>query len=136
MTTSQRSMLTCFLSLVLVFGLTACEQDGPAEKAGAEIDQAAERLDERADDARDSLEGRFERAGDFLGEASITGQIKAQIMLDSSIEVSQLNIDTTNGVVKLSGTVDSQQSIDRIQAIVTGIDGVISVENNLAIRAD
>ena len=132
---SSRTILgIASLSLIFTLGLTACEQDGTAEKAGQKIDRAAENMGEKMNEARDSFDRRAERTGDYLGEASITGKIRAGILSDSSIKVSQLNIDTTNGAVKLSGTVDSQQSIDRITAIAHDVDGVKSVTSDLTVK--
>jgi len=40
-------------------------------------------------------------------------------------------VTTTNGVVKLSGTVDSQESIDRATEIARSLKDVKSVDNAL-----
>lgn len=134
MNSSQTILGLASLSLIFTLGLTACEQDGTAEKAGQKIDRAAENMGEKMDEARDSLDRRVERTGNYLGEATITGKIRAEILRDSSIKVFQLNIDTTNGMVKLSGAVDSQQSIDRIKDIARGVEGVKSVDSNLTVK--
>lgn len=39
------------LFIVAVLGLTACEQQGPAEEAGEQIDEAAEEVADEIDDA-------------------------------------------------------------------------------------
>ncbi len=134
MNSSQTIFGLASLSLILTLGLTACEQEGTAEKAGQEIDRAAEKIGEKMDEARDSLDRRAERTGNYLGEATITGKIRAEILRDPSIKIFQFNIDTTNGAVKLSGVVDSQQSIDRIQKIARGVDGVKSVDSDLTVK--
>ncbi|OHB29931.1 MAG: hypothetical protein A2X84_01800 [Desulfuromonadaceae bacterium GWC2_58_13] len=49
-----------FLSLVLAIGLTsllaACEKEGPAEKAGQQIDQAVDEVKEEAAQIKESGE--------------------------------------------------------------------------------
>jgi hyperosmotically inducible protein len=57
--------------------------------------------------------------------------VKAEILSDPLLKVSQINVTTTNGVVKLSGTVDSQQGIDRATEIALSVKDVKSVENSL-----
>tara|TARA_R100001039_G_C1851798_1_gene112435 strand:+ start:3618 stop:3761 length:144 start_codon:yes stop_codon:yes gene_type:complete len=37
--------------IIAVLGLTACEQQGPAEEAGEQIDEAAEEVADEIDDA-------------------------------------------------------------------------------------
>lgn len=39
------------LFIVAVLGLAACEQQGPAERAGENIDEAAEEIGDEIDDA-------------------------------------------------------------------------------------
>jgi hyperosmotically inducible periplasmic protein len=45
-----------------------------------------------------------------MDDAAITAKIKAEILSDPLLKISQINVTTVNGVVKLSGLVDSQQS--------------------------
>jgi len=40
--------------------LTACKQEGPAEKAGKALDQAADDAKESAEEAKKAVEGAFE----------------------------------------------------------------------------
>jgi hyperosmotically inducible protein len=48
--------------------------------------------------------------------------MKAEILSDPPLKESQISVATTNGVVKLSGTVDSQQSIDRAMEIARSVN--------------
>ena len=41
-------------------GLTACEKKGPAERAGASIDKAAENVGEKMEDAGDKIKDAVE----------------------------------------------------------------------------
>lgn len=41
------------LFIVAVLGLAACEQDGPLENAGEQVDEAAEEVADEIDDATD-----------------------------------------------------------------------------------
>jgi predicted small lipoprotein YifL len=63
----MKTILTTGLLILCLGGLSACEQDGPLERAGEEIDEAAEdirtdgqtignRLDDAVDDVRDGAE--------------------------------------------------------------------------------
>ncbi len=51
-------------AMVLVFGLTACEPEGDAERAGERIDDAAEKAAEALEP-----EGPAERAGEKMDQA-------------------------------------------------------------------
>jgi len=51
--------------MVLAFGLSACEPEGDAERAGERVDDAAEKAGETLDP-----EGPAERAGEKVDEAT------------------------------------------------------------------
>ena len=117
-----------------MLGLAGCQQKGTAEKAGQKIDQAAEEAGTKMGEAKESLGKKAERTGEYMDDAAITAKIKAEILSDPLLKVSQINVITTKGVVKLSGVVNSQQSIDRSQEIARNLKEVKSVESELAVK--
>ncbi len=60
LTVTGRSKLLGALIIGVLFAATGCEQQGPAEEAGENIDEAvedtAEELEEAADDVRDETD--------------------------------------------------------------------------------
>jgi len=129
---SDLALVTVVLSAVL--GLAACQQEGTAEKAGQKIDQAVENAGKKLEGAKESLGDKAEKSGEYMDDSAITAKIKAEIMSDPLLKVSQISVTTTNGVVRLSGIVDSQQSIDRALEIARSNQNAKSVENNLAVK--
>ena len=119
--------------LLFVFGLAGCNQEGTAEKAGKKIDQAAESAGKKVEKAGEAVVEKVEKTGEYMEDSAITAKIKAEILSDPLLKVSQINVSTTNGVVKLSGKVDSQQSIDRAVEIARSVKDVKSVENGLVL---
>jgi hyperosmotically inducible protein len=69
-----------------------------------------------------------------MEDAAITAKIKAEILAESALKVFQIDVTTTNGVVTLSGTVDSQLSRERASEVARNNQGVTSVENNLVVK--
>jgi hyperosmotically inducible periplasmic protein len=127
-----KSLLIVLFSAVL--GLAGCEREGTAEKAGQKIDQAVERAGEKLEGTRESLDEKADRTGDYMDDSAITAKIKAEIVSDPLLKVTQISVTTTNGVVMLSGVVDSQRSIDRVMEIVRSNPKVKSVENGLVLK--
>lgn len=133
------------VSLAAVLGLSACKQEGPAEKAGQKVDQTVEQSSKKIDQATeqagkeikkagDTLSDKSKKAGDALDDAALTANIKVEIANDPLLKVSQISVTTSNGAVRLSGVVDSQQSVDRALAIARAIKNVQSVENALVVK--
>jgi hyperosmotically inducible protein len=127
---SYRGFFIVFF-LAFVLGLTGCQQEGTAEKAGQKIDQAAESAGKKIEKAGEAVVEKAEKAGEYMDDSAITAKIKAEILSDPLLKVSQISVITTNGVVRLSGTIDSQQSIDRAMEIARSVKNVKSVENEL-----
>lgn len=56
------------LAIALSFASVACQEEGPAEKAGQAIDDAAESVQENVEELTGD-EGAFEKAGEATDEA-------------------------------------------------------------------
>lgn len=117
-----------------VLGLTGCKQDGPAEKAGQKIDQAVEQTGKKIDQATDQAGKKIEKAVETMDDAAITARVKTEIAADPVLKTSQISVTTKNGVVRLSGVVDSNQSIDRALEITRGVKNVQATENGLVVK--
>lgn len=144
----QRTILShsVFVALLLsaFISLTGCKEEGPAEEAGRRTDEAAERTNERLEEMteqrQEAIEEREESMGSesgsveqYLDDSAITAKVKAEMVADPILSATKIDVITEKGVVKLSGVVDSQQSVDRALEITRGIKGVQSVENNLVV---
>jgi hyperosmotically inducible protein len=112
------------ISLLLVFGLAACDKPGPAEIAGRQIDQTANK-------AVDNLSVQDAKAGVAIDDAAITAKVKAAIFVEPGLRTLQIKVDTVKGVVTLTGSVDSQKSSNRAKALASAVAGVKKVKNKL-----
>ena len=127
---SHRVFFIVFL-MAFVLGMAGCQQEGTAEKAGQKVDQTAEKAGQKIGEAKEAGVEKAAKVEEYMDDSAITAKIKAEILSDALLKVSQINVTTTNGVVSLSGTVDSQQSIDRALEIARSVKDVKSVENGL-----
>lgn len=79
------------------------------------------------------FEGR-QTAGQYVDDASITARVKEAFVADPQVKVFQIHVETMNGVVQLSGFVDSQASERRAVEIAQRQRGVKSVRDDIIIR--
>jgi osmotically-inducible protein OsmY len=77
---------------------------------------------------------KSETAGQYVDDSVITTKVKTAIFSDGSLKTLQINVKTYQGVVQLSGFVDSAQSITRAGDIARGVANVGSVKNDLIIK--
>jgi len=75
-------------------------------------------------------------APEQMDSAWITTKIQAKYFADPSVNGRDINVTTTNGVVTLSGRVDSDQAKQQAVAIARGTDGVARVDDRLAVQPD
>ena len=69
------------------------------------------------------------------GNAWITTKVKAALMANQDVSGLAISVATTDGVVSLSGELDTQAEIDRAVAVASGIEGVLRVDaSGLTVR--
>lgn len=74
-----------------------------------------------------------ETIGEKIDDASITAQVKSSLMSHRSTSALKTKVQTTDGVVTLSGIAKNNAEKSLATKLVTDIDGVISVINNMTI---
>ena len=67
-------------------------------------------------------------------DATLTGKVKASIASDSRLSTAPVNVETKDGVVTLTGTVNSAADKSRAEQLARSVEGVKSVTNNLTAR--
>jgi osmotically-inducible protein OsmY len=72
--------------------------------------------------------------GEYIDDTVITTKVKAAILNEPTLKVSEINVETFKGVVQLSGFVSSQGDINRAVAITRDIAGVQSVRNDMRVK--
>ncbi|WP_206862235.1 BON domain-containing protein [Lysobacter changpingensis] len=81
--------------------------------------------------AQDRGQTEVEEEGDSaqpVNDTWITTKVKADLMATSDVPGTTIDVDTTNGVVKLSGSVDTKAQHDKAIAVAKNIKGVKSVD--------
>ncbi|EPD6702063.1 molecular chaperone OsmY [Cronobacter dublinensis] len=71
----------------------------------------------------------------YAGDAATTSEIKAKLLADDIVPSRNVKVETTDGVVQLSGTVESEKQSQRAESIAKAVDGVKSVKNDLKVKS-
>ncbi len=75
-----------------------------------------------------------ESTGEYIDDSVITAEVKDVIFDEPSLKVFQISVETYQGTVALTGSVDSQQSIDKVGEIVRNVKGVKAIKNSLIVK--
>lgn len=72
--------------------------------------------------------------GEYIDDTVITTKVKAAILEDKELKVTEINVETFKGVVQMSGFVSSQGDINRAATIARSVEGVKSVKNDMRVK--
>ncbi len=122
------------ISMLLAVGLIACGKPGPAETAGQKIDETADKAGAKIDEAVDKLGEQGDKASVAINDAEITTKVKGAIFAEPGLKTLQISVDTIQGVVTLTGSVDNQQNSDRARGLAIAVAGVKDVDNRLMLK--
>jgi osmotically-inducible protein OsmY len=77
---------------------------------------------------------KHESTGQYVDDSVITTKVKSAIFSEESLKTLQINVKTYNGVVQLSGFVDSTQSVTKAGEIARRVANVGTVQNDLIVK--
>lgn len=78
--------------------------------------------------------GKQQTVGEYIDDSVVTTRVKAAILDDPILRVTEISVETFDGVVQLSGFVSSQADIDRAVKLTRGVGGVQSVKNDMLVK--
>lgn len=69
----------------------------------------------------------------LAGDALITGKVKAVLLADDVVAGTEVGVETDNGVVHLSGEVESAEQAEQAALLAGQVEGVSTVKNDLKV---
>lgn len=74
--------------------------------------------------------------GEVIDDAAITSSVKAKFAADPEVKAHEIDVDTVDGVVTLSGNIDDNATRDEAIQLARNTDGVRGVTDNLSIKSE
>jgi hyperosmotically inducible periplasmic protein len=96
---------------------------------------AAERAKDATADISQKTAAAAKEAKEALSDGALTAKIKAKMALDDTVKALDLNVDTSNGVVTVSGKVRSGAERDRALQLARETNGVRQVVDRVAVAS-
>lgn len=124
----RKYLLTVFAVVSLAsagLALSAChkKQESPGQQIGNGAKQMGQGIKHAASNA-----------GKVISDSAITTKIKSKLAANQGLSSFDIHVETTNGVVTLTGTVDNASARELAGKIASGTDGVKSVDNNVEVK--
>ncbi|MCI5063592.1 BON domain-containing protein [Algiphilus sp.] len=82
---------------------------------------------------KQSVEGAAERAADFLSDTALTARVKTALTTESALSPFSVGVESTRGVVTLTGDVASRAERRLAERVAADVEGVIAVHNALRV---
>lgn len=86
--------------------------------------------------AKDTSATQKSEAGQYVTDAAITAKVKTALIAEKNLKSLDVNVETQNGVVQLSGFVVSSAQVDQAEDIAKRVKGVKEVKNDLRLKTD
>jgi|SRR3990170_1919351 len=71
--------------------------------------------------------------GENIDDSYITGAVKTQLASDKLVSLTRVEVETNNGVVYLTGQVETAEQRSHIGSLASQVSGVKRVVNNLQV---
>ena len=88
------------------------------------------------DDEGGGAERAASNAGRAVDDTVITAKVKSALVADPTTKAHQIEVETFQGTVQLSGFVEDDEARDRAGQVARDIEGVKAVKNSLQVRSD
>ena len=106
----MKSSMRLFLAAAAALGIAAC----------ASTDRTSE---------------KSETVGKYVDDATVTAKVKTAIASDVGVRAaSNVNVETSDGTVQLSGFADSQDQASRAADAARKVGGVRTVKNDVRVK--
>jgi hyperosmotically inducible periplasmic protein len=123
--------LTVIAALVAALGLTACEQRNRAD-SGATPPTA---LTAPAPAPSQSMAATSDKVAMTVDDTALTAKVKAALLAEPGLKSLQINVETKNAAVTLSGAVDSDASREKAKQVASSISGVSNVVDQMTVKS-
>lgn len=72
--------------------------------------------------------------GEYIDDAAITTKVKSALIADKEVSAFPVSVETTKGVVHLTGTAGTRTEADKAATIARGVAGVKAVVNKIQVK--
>lgn len=128
------SIAAIALASSVVLLATGCDRKPAEQPAGQAMDNAVASAQTEAGELGDTLERKADQAGQAIDDATITATIKGKYLADDTLKGLAISVDTEQGMVTLSGSVQSDSAREVATQIAQSTEGVVNVDNQLTVQ--
>ena len=135
----RRFLFGLLLGLLIGAGGYWYYAEGQNRNLKQDMSHSTQTVEEKARKAGEVVEEKAKKAGAVIADATanarVTAAVKARLTKDLGLAaLAEISVDTTDGLVTLSGSVPSTEDIDKAVKIAADTDGVQKVISTLQVK--
>jgi hyperosmotically inducible periplasmic protein len=117
------ALLTCLSALLLMVGLTGCAAEHSSQSMGY-----------RVDDKRTTEPGHNQSSDQSIEDRRTAERVREALAAGGDYRYDGVKVIASNGVVQLSGVVNTSAQRNRAGEVTSKVVGVSSVEDSLTVK--
>lgn len=75
-----------------------------------------------------------QKTGAYVDDAWITSKVKSELLAKKDVSGTQISVNTTKGVVTLSGNVKTAAESEKAESVAQSVKGVTFVQNEIRVE--
>ena len=131
--TRSSNLLAISAAVAAMLTLSACNKRDD-QTVGQTVDRGVASAKAEVKDAMAATRDAAAKGGAAATDATITTKINLALVADDQLKALQINVDTKDGKVVLTGVAPDAGSRDRATAMAKAVDGVVDVDNRLTVQ--
>lgn len=121
----MKTSLMIVISMTVASALAACDRgDTTAQRPDTSRSAPGSDAAKAAGDAADKVARNVQ-------DTAVTTKVKAALLADEQVKGTDINVETTQGAVTLSGRTETPAQKQRAEQLAMNVDGVRAVNNNI-----
>jgi osmotically-inducible protein OsmY len=120
--------ITALASSLLLVVCCGPQGSGTGTTVGQKMDRAADKV-------ADTTANASAKVATATDDTAITAKVKAALIAEPGLKSTDINVDTKEATVTLSGTVASNELRDKAKQIASSTNGVKNVVDNLVVKS-
>jgi osmotically-inducible protein OsmY len=131
--TRSTNLLTISAAVAAMLALSACNKRDD-QTVGQTVDKGVASAKAEVKDVKEATKDGAANVGAAAKDATITTKINAALVADDQLKALKIDVDTKDGKVVMTGSAPDDASRDRATTLAKAVDGVVDVDNRLAVQ--
>lgn len=120
----HRIKLTAIAALIAGLGLSACDQRASTTPTASTPPAPSQ-----------SVAATSDKVATAVDDTALTAKVKAALLAEPGLKSLQINVETKNAAVTLSGAVDSDASREKAKQVASSVSGVTNVVDQMTVKS-